>query len=104
MIYIMRCDVCKRTLEIGVPITQHENIIKPGIKCNDGIESGCVGTMRQIIVPASTIIHRSPFPGTGNEVQLPTNHGDDKKFRDKSEARDWLGERGLTSKWIENDM
>ena len=49
-------------------------------------------------------ISRENLPGNGNEVQLQTNHGDDMKCQDKSEVRDWLGERGLTSKWIENDM
>ena len=104
MLYTMRCDVCRRILNIGVPILQHESIIKPGIRCDDNIEFGCVGILRQIITPPAIIINRSPFPGSGNEVQLPTNHGEDMNFRDKSEARDWLGERGLTSKWIENDM
>ena len=104
MIYLMRCDTCKKTLEIGCPAEMHEDFIKPGIKCNDGIESGCNGFMKQVILAPHTIINRSPFPGTGNEVQLPTPHGEDMHFRDKSEATDWLGERGLTSKWIENDM
>ena len=96
----MRCNVCMKVLEIGCPINQHNDIIVPGIKC----EGHCQGTLKQIIVTPGMIIRRSAFPGVGNEVQLPTPHGVDMKFRDKSEARDWLGERGLTSKWIENDM
>jgi hypothetical protein len=104
MIYSMRCDVCKKVLDVGVPVNMHESFIKPGIRCNDGIETGCVGMMNQIIMPPAFIINRSAFPGRGNEVALPTAHGEDVRFRDKSEARDWLGERGLTSKWIENDM
>jgi len=105
MLYDMRCDVCKRELEIGCPINQHDDIIKPGINCRDDLGYGsCNGTMRQILKPSSMIIERSPFPATGNEVQLPTPHNVDKKFQDKSHARDWLGERGLMSKWIENDM
>jgi len=107
MLYEMRCDLCKREIEIGCPISQHEYIIKPGMLCKGSVPSvlGCAGTLRQFHKNASImVIDRSPFPGTGNEVQLPTHHGEDMNFRDKSEARDWLGERGLTSKWIENDM
>jgi len=103
MKYQMRCTVCKRELEIGCPIDQHDNFIKPGIPCTDTLE-GCFGVLHQVFTPAKMFINRSPFPGQGNEVQLPTKHGEDVKFRDKSEAREWLGERGLTSKWIENDM
>lgn len=102
--YLMRCDTCKRTLEIGCPAMLHEEFIKPGMKCTNSLNNGCNGNMKQVITAPHTIINRSAFPGTGNEVQLPTNHGEDVRFRDKSEARDWLGERGLTSKWIENDM
>jgi len=100
MLYDMRCDVCKVEIEIGCPISLHDDIIKPGIECGES----CYGTLRQILKPSSLIIERSPFPATGNEVQLPTPHNVDKKFQDKSHARDWLGERGLMSKWIENDM
>jgi len=96
----MRCDVCERELEIGCPISLHDDIIKPGIPCGDD----CYGILRQVFKPSSMIIERSPFPATGNEVQLPTPHHVDMKFQDKIHARDWLGERGLTSKWIENDM
>lgn len=100
MLYDMRCDTCKRELEIGCPINQHEDIIKPGIVCGED----CNGILHQVFRPPSMIIRRSPFPATGNEVALPTNHGEDIRFQDKSHARDWLGERGLMSKWIENDM
>ena len=110
MLYEMRCDVCKRELEIGCSINMHDDIIKPGILCTKWDKlwpprSGyCKGTLRQVFKPSSMIIERSPFPATGNEVQLPTPHHVDMKFQDKIHARDWLGERGLTSKWIENDM
>ncbi len=112
MLYDMRCNLCKRELEIGCPIDQHDDIIKPGIHCSSakGLEiaivrdSNCPGIMIQILKPSSLIINRSPFPATGNEVQLPTEHFEDVKFTDKYHATDWLGERGLTSKWIENDM
>lgn len=104
MLYPMKCDTCHKVLDIGCPMESHTAVIKPGIKCNDQIKDGCNGTLVQIIMAPCTIINRSPFPGTGNEVQLPTNHGEDMTFRDKSEAKDWLGERGLMSKWIENDM
>lgn len=100
MLYDMRCDTCKRELEIGCPLNQHDDIIKPGIACGDG----CDGILHQVLKGPSLIIKKSPFPSTGNEVQLPTEHGEDVRFQDKSHARDWLGERGLTSKWIENDM
>ena len=103
MKYDMRCDVCERVLEIGCPINQHNDVIKPGIACNEDVLI-CHGTLRQVILPPRMFINRSPFPGSGNEIQLPTKNGEDVKFRDKNEARDWLGERGLTSKWIENDM
>jgi len=106
MLYDMRCDECKRELEIGCPISLHDDIIKPGIECTRDayMLGGCIGTLRQILRPSSMIIKRSPFPATGNEVQLPTPHHVDMKFQDKIHARDWLGERGLTSKWVENDM
>ena len=106
MLYDMRCDVCKRELEIGCPISQHEDIIKPGIPCEHGNPpwQNCYGILRQVFKPSSMIIERSPFPATGNEVQLPTPHFEDVKFQDKIHAKDWLGERGLMSKWIENDM
>ena len=100
MLYDMRCDICKRELMIGCPISQHEDIIRPGIDCGNG----CYGKMRQILKSPSVIINRSPFPATGNEVQLPTPHHVDKKFSDKIHAREWLGERGLISKWVEDDM
>jgi len=103
MLYDMRCDVCERELEVGCPMRLHERIIKPGIECSENNE-GCAGTLRQVFKGPSMIINRSPFPSTGNEVQLPTEHGEDVRFQDKSHARDWLGERGLMSKWIENDM
>jgi len=99
MIYVMRCTSCGDTLEMTVPANKHTDLIKPGWP-----HPGCLGRMEQVILAPHTIINRSPFPGRGNEVQLPTDHGEDKNFRDKSEARDWLSERGLTSKWIENDM
>lgn len=101
MLYSMRCDICKRELGIGCPMKDYDSIIKPGIKCE---YMGCAGTLVRFFASINMIINRSPFPGTGNEVHLPTPHGEDKKFRDKSEAKDWLGERGLMSKWIENDM
>lgn len=101
MLYEMRCDECGRELEIGCPINQHDDMIRPGILCEN---DNCIGTLRQILKGSSMIINRSPFPSTGNEVQLPTEHGEDVKFQDKNHARDWLGERGLMSKWIENDM
>lgn len=100
MLYDMRCDECNRELEIGCPINEHLDIIVPGITCG----KMCPGTMYQVIKSPSMIINREAFPATGNEVQLPTPHGEDKKFTDKIHAREWLGERGLTSKWIENDM
>jgi len=100
MLYLMRCGTCKRHMDIGCPINQHEDIIKPGIVCG----RPCLGILRQVIQAPRTIINRSEFPSTGNEVQLPTPHGVDMKFQDKYHARDWLGERGLTSGWIENDM
>ena len=105
MLYDMRCDVCKRELTIGCLISRHEDIISPGILCKDNISfTECFGTLRQVFKAPSMIISREPFPATGNEVQLPTPHHVDMKFQDKIHARDWLGERGLTSKWIENDM
>ncbi|KKM07090.1 hypothetical protein LCGC14_1737420 [marine sediment metagenome] len=105
MLYDMRCDVCRRELTIGVPISQHKNVIAPGWPCSAApTKFNCSGRMKQIFKAPSMIISREPFPATGNEVQLPTPHHVDKKFQDKIHARDWLGERGLTSKWIENDM
>ena len=101
MLYPMRCDICKRELDIGCPMLDYDSIVKPGIKCG---YKNCAGILRRFFTPAKMIINRSPFPGKGNEVAIPTNHGEDMSFRDKSEARDWLGERGLMSKWIENDM
>lgn len=100
MLYDMRCSDCEKELVIGCPISQHNDIIKPGIKCGPD----CYGILTQVFKPSLMIIERSPFPATGNEVQLPTPHHVDMKFQDKIHARDWLGERGLTSKWIENDM
>ena len=100
MLYTMRCDFCKRELEIGCPISQHEDIIAPGIECG----KKCPGTLKQVIKAPRHIFSKEPFPSTGNEVALPTAHGEDIKFTDKQHARDYLGERGLTSKWIENDM
>jgi hypothetical protein len=47
---------------------------------------------------------KESFPATGNEVSLPTPHGEDIKFQDKIHAREYLNEHGLMSKWIENDM
>ncbi len=96
----MRCDTCRRELVIGCPISQHGDIIAPGILC----ENGCSGRLKQIIKVPSMFIKKEPFPATGNEIQLPTPHGEDKEFTDKIHAREWLGERGLTSKWIEDDM
>jgi len=104
MLYDMRCDVCKRELEIGCPISLHDDIVKPGIKCRDAMEDGCLGTMKQVFKAPSMVINKEPFPATGNEMHLPTNHHEDVKFTDKVHAKDWLGERGLMSKWIENDM
>lgn len=101
MLYPMRCGTCKRELDVGCPAKDYDSIIKPGIKCE---YNKCTGTLFRFFTPVRTIINRSPFPGKGNEVAIPTNHGEDMSFRDKSEARDWLGERGLMSKWIENDM
>lgn len=95
----MRCDVCKRTLEIGCPISMHEETVAPGIECGT-----CPGTLRQIIVSPRSVFVKEGFPATGNEIQLPTEHGVDIKFQDKYHARDYLEERGLMSKWIENDM
>ncbi len=100
-LYDMKCDKCERMLEIGCPIDQHEDIIKPGIKCE---LDNCSGILHQVFRPPSQIIRRSPFPATGNEVQLPTPDGVDVRFQDKIHARDYLEERGLQSKWIENDM
>lgn len=104
--YTMRCDVCKRIVEIGVPITYHDMIIKPGIPCDaqEGNRIACVGTLRQVIVPPRHMFMKGSFPATGNEVSLPTAHGEDIKFKDKIHAREYLAEHGLTSKWIENDM
>jgi hypothetical protein len=101
MLYDMRCDTCKRTVEIGCPISMHEDIIVPGIECNEG---NCHGKLKQIITPPRHMFVKEGFPGTGNEMQLPTPDGVDVKFRDKIECRDYLGERGLQSNWIENDM
>ena len=100
MIYLMRCDTCKRYLDIGCPINQHEDIIKPGIACGQK----CLGILRQVITPPRLVFGREPFPHSGNEVALPTNHFEDIRFQDKIHAREYLGERGLMSKWIENDM
>ena len=97
MLYLMRCD-CGVELDIGCPANQYDDIIKPGID-----HVGCHGILRHVITP-STVFSRGPFPATGNEIQLPTPHFEDKKFMDKIHAREWLGERGLTSKWIEDDM
>ena len=114
MIYQMRCDTCHRILDIGCPMNQHEDIIKPGIACDQEMTTfirhktrtitNCNGTLRQVILPAR-IFSRSVFPGKEpNEIQLPTPYGVDMEFSDKIHAREWLGERGLMSKWIENDM
>lgn len=100
MLYRMRCDYCKKELEIGCPISQHDSIIAPGI----AHEGGCFGTFRQIIEAPRIAFAKEGFPKHGHEIALPTEHHESKSFRDKSEARDWLGERGLTSKWIENDV
>jgi hypothetical protein len=100
MLYDMRCDVCEKELTIGCPISQHEDIISPGILCGNK----CPGTMKQVFKAPSMVISKEPFPATGNEIQLPTPHGVDKKFTDKVHASEWLGERGLISKWIEDDM
>ncbi len=99
MLYDMRCNLCKKELSIGCTMDQWESIIKPGMP-----HDGCYGILKQIIKGPSMIINRSPFPATGNEVQLPTEQFEDVKFTDKYHATEWLGERGLTSKWIENDM
>lgn len=103
MLYDMRCDVCKRDLEIGCPITQHEDIIKPGITCSEDILQ-CHGMLRQVIVSPRHMFLKESFPATGNELQLPTDNGVDIKFQDKYHARDYLEGHGLMSKWIENDM
>ena len=100
----MRCNVCKRVIDIGCPITQHEDIIKPGIPCSDPILSQCSGTLKQILVAPRVVFAKEGFPATGNEIQLPTEHGVDIKFQDKYHAQDYLEEHGLISKWIENDM
>ena len=106
MIYSMKCDTCGKQLDIGCPVDRWETYIKPGIVCNDpSITASCDGMLRQIITPPKVIFGREPFPRDApNEVQLPTPYGEDKRFDDKHHAREWLGERGLTSKWIENDM
>jgi hypothetical protein len=101
MLYQMKCDICKRELEIGCPITQHSDIITPGIRCR---KNNCAGILRQVITPAGPVFVKGGFPATGNEVALPTNHGEDIKFKDKHHARDYLEDHGLMSKWIENDM
>jgi len=104
MLYDMKCDICKRVMEVGCPITLFDDIIRPGISCVDAHEDGCKGRLKQIILPPRAIINRSPFPHSGNEVQLPTKHHEDIRFDDKIHAREYLAENGLTSKWIENDM
>ncbi|KKK72189.1 hypothetical protein LCGC14_2906370, partial [marine sediment metagenome] len=68
MLYDMRCDVCERELEIGCPISQHDDIIKPGILCTGNLFKGmivkysntCQGTLRQVFKPSFMIIERSP--------------------------------------------
>jgi len=114
MIYLMKCDKCDKTLEIGCPMNRHDDIIKPGIGCQDELnyingcgsqsKRTCTGILRQVIVPPRHMFVRGSFPATGNEVQLPTEHGVDIKFQDKYHARDYLEDHGLVSKWIENDM
>lgn len=101
MIYLMRCDSCKKELDIGCPITQWEDIIRPGIACGT---PGCFGMLAQVITPPRIVFGREPFPRTGAEVQLPTPDHVDIRFDDKIHAREYLAENGLTSKWIENDM
>lgn len=101
MLYEMKCDVCERVLDLGCPITLHSDIIKPGVACE---QNGCKGTLRQVITPPKQIKVKGSFPAEGNEVALPTPHGQDIKFKDKVHAREYLGEHGLTSKWIEDDM
>ena len=101
MIYSMRCNTCKRNLDIGCPITQWEDIIQPGIVC--GMKT-CSGTLVQVITPPRIVFGRDPFPHSGNEVALPTKDHEDIRFQDKIHAREYLAENGLTSKWIENDM
>lgn len=104
MIYLMKCNVCDKEMDIGCPIELFDDIIAPGISCKDAIEQdGCKGKLKQVIVP-SRVFARSPFPHSGNEIALPTNHFEDIRFTDKVHAREYLGERGLMSKWIENDM
>jgi len=98
MNYLMRCDSCDAEIRITCSISEHEHIVKPGIECR------CRGIHKQVLEVPEHMFTREPFPGTGNEMQLPTPHGVDVKFRDKIEGREWLGERGLMSKWIENDM
>lgn len=100
MIYLMRCDTCKMEMDIGCPINQHSDIIVPGIACGQE----CYGTLRQVITPPKLVFGKEPFPHSNNEIALPTPHGEDIRFQDKIHAREYLGERGLTSKWIENDM
>ena len=103
MRYLMRCTVCYRESVIGIPIDQHEYVIKPGWSCTTD-ENSCAGRMKQVIEAPNMIINRSPFPHSGNEIALPTQHHEDIKFKDKVHAREYLAENGLTSKWIENDM
>ena len=99
MLYLMRCDTCKKELTIGCPAEQWDDIIKPGMPHDD-----CYGMLAQVITPPRIVFGRDPFPRTGAEVQLPTPHHEDIRFQDKIHAREYLAENGLTSKWIENDM
>jgi len=86
-------------MDIGCPADQWEYVIKPGMPHDD-----CLGMLAQVITPPRAIFGREPFPHSGNEVALPTAHHEDIRFQDKVHAKEYLGERGLMSKWIENDM
>lgn len=95
MIYTKECLDCGEAREISCRISEHETIVKPDTIC-----PSCGGRERQVIENSLEIRHRSPFPKGLNDN---CTYGDPIYLRDKSHARDVLAERGLGSKFIDDD-
>lgn len=95
MIYTKECLDCGNYREICCSISQHEVQVKPVSRCPN-----CGGVERQVIEAPCEIRERTPFPKHGHEhvSYKPGFHS----FRDRGHAREYLAERGLGSKFLDD--
>lgn len=95
MIYVKECLDCGNERTITCSIMSHDILVKPASRC-----SVCGGVERQVIENSLEIRRRTPFPKGLNDN---CTYGDPIYLRDKVHARDVLAERGLGSKFIDDD-